>query len=146
MILVQKFPYITLRNIIEDVKVFVYFYTTFIPSHSYSTFKRFWGIMPLILTFSYFLTFIRTIRSYILSSFIVCRGPSSCISKRSLHWVRCRDSNSTENLSVSPFIRQLIGKNLHAKPRIELGPALQQADALPNELRCTLDVKVMYGL
>ncbi len=37
-------------------------------------------------------------------------------------------------------------KNLHAEPRIKLGPALQQADAVPTELRCTLNVKVMYDL
>ncbi len=46
-----------------------------------------------------FLTSIRTIQSYVLSSFVICRGPSSCIfiaplSKRSLLGVPSRESNS----------------------------------------------------
>ncbi len=62
-----------------------------------------------------FLTSIRTIQSYILSSFVICRDPSSCI-----------------------FIAPLSKTPRGAEPRIELGPALQQADALPTELRRTL--------
>ncbi len=71
-----------------------------------------------------FLTFIHTIQSYALSFFIICRGPSSFIfivsplSKRSLHGVPSRELNSVLRL-LPP-------------------PALQQADALPTELRRTL--------
>ncbi len=32
-----------------------------------------------------------------------------------------------------------------AEPRIELGPALEQADALPSELRRTLSVGLLVG-
>jgi hypothetical protein len=59
--------------------------------------QRFGGIMPLFFKHLLFLTFIRTIQSYILSSFISCQGLSciiiaSPISKRSLHGVPSRES------------------------------------------------------
>jgi hypothetical protein len=68
--------------------------------------------MPHFLTIIIF-TFIHTIQSYIFSSFIICRGPSSCI-----------------------FIAAPAGEEppWGPEPRIELGPAWQQADELPTKL------------
>ncbi len=65
------------------------------------------------------LLFIHTIQSYILSSFIICRGQSSCI-------------------FIFYPLTQHEKPPRGAKPRVEPGPALQQADALPAELRRTL--------
>ncbi len=48
-------------------------------------------------------------------------------------------SDSPRFLSISSSLVSSEGKPPYgAKPRIELGPALQQADALPSELRRTL--------
>jgi hypothetical protein len=65
-----------------------------------------------------FVTFIHTIQSYILSSLIICRGLSS--------------------LYLHHFGAQQEKPPWGAGLKIELKPALQQANALPTELRCTL--------
>jgi hypothetical protein len=44
----------------------------------------------------------------------------------------------SRRLSPSPHRRSAQWENGVPSPRIELGPALQQADALPSELRRTL--------
>ncbi len=80
-------------------------------------FYRFGGIMPIYLIVIIF-TIIHTVQSYMHSSFIIRRGPSSCI------------------LIVS----SLSLRRTSMGPRIELGPALQQADAIPTEQRRTLQL------
>ncbi len=74
--------------------------------------------MTLLLIFIIFLTIIGTIQAYIHPSFTIRRGLSSRI------------------LIVSALDKRGISMG-GAEPRIEVGPALQQADALPTKLRRT---------
>ncbi len=76
--------------------------------------------MPLFLIFI-MLTIIHTIQSYTFSSLTIRRGLSSCL------------------LVSSSLLRSAKEEPPSgAEPRMELGPALQQADELPTELRRNL--------
>jgi hypothetical protein len=83
--------------------------------------SKVWWHYATLLNILLLLKFIRTIQSHILSSFIICRGPSSCTVSSSL-------------------LRSAREAFWGAEPRNELGPALQlqQADAPPSDVRSTL--------
>ncbi len=79
-----------------------------------------WHDATLLVYFSYFITYIHTfIQSHSYNTFI--------------------RRHSLRPLSISSSLVCSVGEPpCGAEPRIELGPALQQADALPTELRRTI--------
>ncbi len=63
-----------------------------------------------------------------------------------IHTITFIRRHSLRPLSISSSLVCSVGKPpCGAEPRIELGPALQQADALPTELRRTITVLVGFG-